>query len=255
MEEFLKSMIKEAGTLGKSYFRQGLKFDTKSHLGDLVSEADRNVSTFCIQKIREQFPEHSILSEEENEVINPGSEYLWMIDPIDGTRNFAVGVSFWCTMIAVFYRDELYMSAIYDAMSDQLFFAKKGEGATLNDMPINANSIDSLDHAYGFCVRGGTNKMHNDRYVAMTKKLADHPSAWFHNFGTILGACYIASGGADFYAVNCGFDYDYAAAALICREAGALVTDSDGNPWQRGRQDIVIANPKLHPKIIEMLNS
>lgn len=253
MEDFLKQLITEAGAIAKSYFRKGVKFETKAHLGDLVTEADIAVSNFCIQKIQKSYPDHSIYSEEEKDIINLGSDYLWMIDPIDGTRNFKIGVAFWCTMIAVFYKDELFISAIYDALSDELFFAKKGQGATLNGMPIHVNDVDSLEHAYAICVRGGPTKMYNDRYVRMMNKLSSDGDSWMHNFGTILGGCAVASGGADFYVLNCGFDHDYAAIVLICKEAGAVVTDSDGNPWKRGRQDVVIANPKLHPKILSLL--
>lgn len=253
MENFLKQLIIEAGAIAKSYFRKGVKFETKTHLGDLVTEADIAVSNFCIQKIQTQFSSHSIHSEEEKKVINPGGEYLWMIDPIDGTRNFKIGVAFWCVMIALFYKDELYLSAIYDAMSDELYFAKRGQGATLNGMPIHVNEIDSLEHGYAVCVRGGPTRMHNNRFVRMMKKLSEG-NVWMHNFGTILGGCAVASGGADFFVLNCGFDHDYAAVVLICEEAGAVVTDSDGHPWKRGREDLVIANPKLHPKILALLN-
>lgn len=254
MEDFLKHLIQEAGAIGKGYFKKGVHFETKKHLGDLVTQADLEVSDFCVQKIQASYPDHAIYSEERKEIINEGAEYLWMIDPIDGTRNFAIGVPMWCVMIAVFQNDELYLAAIYNPLVDELFFAEAGKGATLNGIPLHVNEIDSLSHGYGIPVRGGNDKSHNDIFVTMMKKLSD-TDVWMHNFGTMLGACYVASGGADFFVNNAGWDHDYAAATLICREAGAVVTDTDGNPWKRGRQDIVIANTKLHPKILELLHS
>jgi fructose-1,6-bisphosphatase/inositol monophosphatase family enzyme len=114
--------------------------------------------------------------------------------------------------------------------------------------------VNSLDYSFGFAVRGvNIDPAHEPRYRRFLERLTNDTSGWMHNFGTVLAACYVASGGADFYAVNCGFDHDYAAPALIAAEAGALVTNCDGAPWARGRHDIVIANPKLHPELIKLL--
>lgn len=253
MDEFLKQMIVEAGAIAKGYFKKGVHFETKKHLADLVTEADIAVNDFCIQKIGEAFPDHAIYSEERKEIINDGAEFLWMMDPIDGTRNFAIGVPMWCVMIAVFQNDELYLAAIYNPLVDELFFAEAGKGATLNGLPIHVNDVDSLHHAYALAVRGYPYKTHYPEFVKMMQRLAGSEEiSWMHNFGTMLGGCYVASGGADFFVNNAGYDHDYAAITLIAREAGAVVTDIDGNPWKRGREDIVIANPKLHPKLLEL---
>ncbi len=254
MEQFLKESIVQAGELAADYFVKGVESKTKKHLGDLVTEADVAVSNFLIQKIRAAFPDHSIYSEEEKQKVNEGAEFEWIIDPIDGMRNFAKGIGVWCTMVALYQNGEPILAAIYQPLMRELFFAAKGRGATLNGMPIRVNDVAVLDHSVGFCVRGyNIDPLHEENYRRFIVRLANETSAWMQNFGTILAACYVASGGADFYAVNCGMDYDYAAIDLIAREAGALVTTCDGKPWTRDRRDIVIANPKLHSKILEML--
>lgn len=253
MDQFLKSVILEAGEIAEKFFRTGIEASSKKHLGDLVTQADREVSSFLIKKINEQFPEHSIYSEEEKEVINPGSQYIWMIDPIDGTRNFAKAIPLWCIMVALWKNDELVLSAVYNPVANELFFAEKGKGATLNGQPIKVNEVSSLEHAYSSVVRG-LGVPFSKNYNKMMERLVNDTTVWMHNFGTIgLSACYLASGGADFLAFNCGFDYDYAAPALICMEAGAMVTDCEGNAWKRGRQDIVIANKNLHSQILDLL--
>lgn len=254
MEDFLKQLITEAGNLAKDYFIKGVEFKTKAHLGDLVTVADVAVSDLIIKRIQEKFPDHCIYTEEAKEKINPGAQFEWVIDPIDGTRNFANGIPMWCVMIALYENGVAKAGAMYNPLSNELFFAASGGGATLNGMPIHVNSVDSFDHGFGFIVRGVTiDPIKEANYRRLISKITNETSCWMHNFGTILSACFVASGGADFYAVNCGMDYDYAAIDLIAREAGALVTNADGALWTRDRRDIVIANPKLHSKIIELL--
>lgn len=92
MDTFLKDIIKEAGQIAKGYFDKGVSHEEKSHVADLLTEADLAVSDFLVKKIHETYPDHHIKSEELGEEINPGAEYEWVIDPIDGTRNFAMGV-------------------------------------------------------------------------------------------------------------------------------------------------------------------
>lgn len=252
MHQYLKQIIVEAGNMAKDYFLKGVTFKTKTNLGDLVTVADVAVSEFLTKKILAKYPTHQIHSEEVKDDINPGAEFEWIMDPIDGTRNFAKGIPMWCVMVAVYQNQEPLFAAVYNPVSSELFFAKTGEGATLNGMPLKVNDVSSLDYGFGSFSRG-LHTTHEANYRKMSDRLNNETTVWVHNFGTMLGACFVAAGGVDFFAINAGLDHDYAAPVLICKEAGALVTDSDGNPWQRGRRDIVIANPKLHPKILELL--
>ncbi len=252
IHDFLEKTIKEAGALAQDYFKRGVTFQTKTNLGDLVTEADKAVNQLYIDRISKEFPDHRIITEEAAPVGPDTARYEWIIDPIDGTRNFAMGISMWCTMVAVYEDGEPKYAAVFNPLGNELFFAGKGKGATLNDLPIKVNSVESLEYGFGIFVRG-VNTTHEEVFIRATERLARDTKAWMHAFGTMLGTCYLASGGADFYLANGGFDHDYVAIALICQEAGALVTDSDGNSWQRGRRDIVIANPKLHPKVLELL--
>ncbi len=254
MDEFLKTIIKEGGKLAKEYFEAGVSHRTKTNLSDLVTDADVAVSNFLVSSIHERYPDHHIHTEESKEDINPGAEYEWVIDPIDGTRNFAAGISMWCVMMAVMKRGEIYLAAIYDPLADELFFAESGKGTTMNDTPVRVNSVESLDYGFGCCTRGD-NTTHEIEFDRMMVRLVNETTTWLHNYGTMLPCAYVANGGMDFYAGNCGFDHDYLAPALLCREAGALVTDSAGNPWTRYRRDFVIANPKLHPKVLALLRT
>lgn len=254
MDTFLKTIIVEAGAIALEFAQKGFTLKTKANLGDLVTQADFGVSDFLVKKILALYPGHGIYSEELTEVINPTSEYRWMIDPVDGTRNFAHGIPFWCILVALWHNDEVVLAAAYNPIAQQLFFAEKGKGATLNNVPLHVNEVAEVDFGFGYVVRSSRlDAAHRDRYIKLLGHLNEKTTTWTHNFGTMFGTCFVASGGVDFYASNAGLVHDYAVPALICAEAGALVTDADGNPWRADRGDIVIANPKLHPKIIELL--
>jgi myo-inositol-1(or 4)-monophosphatase len=251
MQDFLKQIIKEGGEMAMEYFKKGVSHSTKSHLGDLLTEADLAVNDFLLEKIREKYPDHKITSEE-RDVVNPdASEYEWVIDPIDGTRNFAMGMPIWGTLIAIMKDGEPYLAAVYNPTVDELYFAEKGKGSYLNDKQIFVNKTDSLDHAMGFCIRDSRGREYDEKFVTALKNLIDG-NAWMHNFGTMVALCNLAQGGLDFFFTNSGQEYDYLAPVLICSEAGATVTDTDGNPWKRDRIDVVVANPNLYPKVMEL---
>lgn len=251
MQDFLRVLITEAGDLACQYFTRGVTFSEKTNRSDLLTEADVSVNDFIVKKIQATYPTHHIHSEEMSEDVNPGAEYEWVIDPIDGTRNFALGIPFWAILIVVLKTGEPWLAAIYNPVAKQLFFASRGQGGWLNQARLRVNDVDSFAHSFGvmYC---NTQAPFEARYRQASRKLLSETSAWLHNYGSMLITVYLASGGVDFYATNCGFDHDYLAPALICSEAGALVTDSDGQPWRRGRRDIVMANPQLHPKILAL---
>jgi myo-inositol-1(or 4)-monophosphatase len=253
MRAFIEATIREAGELAHGYFREGVSHTTKAHAGDLLTQADIAVSDFLISEIGRNYSTHTIKSEELKDKINPGGTHEWVIDPIDGTRNFAMGIPFWCILVAVLEGDEPILAAMYNPVADDLFVAEKDGGAYLNGRRISVNGVDSLDHAFGVSIRGVTENKTKANFDRLMKRLVDGNS-WMHNYGTMLISGYVADGGVDFLAVNCGKDHDYLAPALICREAGALVTDIHGNPWTRACEELVIANPRLHSQIIELLS-
>lgn len=253
MEQFIQDVIKEAGAMALGYFREGVEHTQKSNPGDLVTKADIAVSDFLIEAIQKEYPEHQITSEERDEVINPGGDYEWIMDPIDGTRNFAHGIPMWCNMLAVMKGSVPLFAVVYIPVANELFFAKKDGGAFLNGKQIHVNNNTSLDNAFGYVSRAGEEGeygRHIERYQKAFTKVVNETTVWIHNFGTMAASCYLASGGIDFFAVNHGMDHDYVAPILIFEEAGAKVTNSFGEPWQRGQQDTVVANPELHGKIM-----
>ncbi len=258
MIDFLQSSIRQAGEIALTYYRQGVTSSEKSNRGDLVTEADEAVSAFLVEAIHRRYPDHHISSEELDEDINPGAPIQWIVDPIDGTRNFANAIPVWCTLIGVLKEGHLYLGAIYDAVHDILYLAECGKGAYKNGQRITVNHADTLDHAYGWFSRAGEQGLYGrfipEYQTALTRLIRD-TTAWIHCTGSMLSLGDLASGAIDFFAFNHGLDHDLVGPILICREAGAVVTNHRGDPWQLGRQDVVIANPTLHPKLLNLFDT
>lgn len=256
MDQFLKETIKEAGAFAKDIFKKGVQsIQKKSHVNDFLTEADTGVSDFFVKKVQETYPNHAIYSEELDDIINEGAEYEWVIDPIDGTRNFAVGIPSWCISIALAKNGETIMGALYNPIAEQMFFAEKTKGAFLNDKQIRVSNTQDLNSTLGIMVRANPSGNYGDyfdRYNRAYTKLVMDSNSWLVNYGTVFYKGFVANGGIDFAVGNAGMTWDFLALFLICEEAGAIVTDSDGNPWKRGRQDYVIANKNLHPQLLEL---
>ena len=151
------------------------------------------------------------------------------------------------------------MSAVYFPMAEQLFFAEIGKGAYLNDKQIHVKNTELLDGAYGILQRRSKAvNLYGDyfeRYRVMTMRAVQETNMVMVNFANAANMCYLASGALDYVIANSGLDWDRLPVYLICTEAGAVVTDSDGNPWKRGRQDIVAANQHLHTQLLSLFKN
>lgn len=263
MQNFLKETIKEAGFIAKGYYHEGVEHHFKSDPTDFVTIADTTVSDFIIGKIKEKYPTHGIISEEEKEEINPGAEYTWVVDPIDGTRNFATHISMWCVIIGVMKNRKPYLGAVYDPINDELFFAEVGKGAFLNDRPIKIGSqVDIKSFSLYFVagkIRTGSpynvNIENLKRFVKFYNNLVGENGHWVMNYGTMLSACHLASGRMDAFVHGSGLLWDYLAPYVISTEAGAIWTNSKGEPWQYSEQDIVVANPTLHRHLMKLFGN
>jgi myo-inositol-1(or 4)-monophosphatase len=257
MKNFIKQIIREAGYLAKDYYHKGVEQGFKSDPTDIVTVADREVEKFLVEKIQEKYPEHGIISEEREGEINPGAEYTWVIDPIDGTRNFAKHIAVWCTMIGLAKNGQPYMGAVYDALNDELFFGEIGKGAFCNDKKIKVSNQENIQYCFivysgGVVSDGPYNAQNFVGYKKFYQNLVYDCGHWVHQYGTALSICHLATGRVDATMFNAGLYHDYLPGYVIATEAGAKFTDSDGNDWKRGRKDIVVANPKLHQKLLKL---
>jgi myo-inositol-1(or 4)-monophosphatase len=252
-DKLIKALALEAGVaIQKKFGQVGVKY-TKKNPADVVTEADLAANKIIIKGIRKAYPDHDILSEELPWPTRK-SPYLWIIDPLDGTRNFASGTPFFCTMIGLAKDDEMQLAAIYDPTHDDLYFARKGGGAFLNGKKIICSRTKEWKYSFG-C---GTSEMdiHSNDSRKKLIAIAQKEPFWMGALGSIgLSMVYVAAGKRDWAYCWGGEIWDYAPTLLILEEAGCIVTDLNGKPWNLESKSMVVGNKYLQSKLLDIISS
>jgi len=249
----LTSMARQAGLILRTDFGQRLRVDHKGVI-DLVSEADHQSERFLLGHIRQRFPGDRIISEESG-VLAGTNAHAWYVDPLDGTVNYVHGLPIYSVSIAYAEDGKLLLGVVYDPMRDELFSAEAGVGAWLNGEPIYPARVAELDQALlvtGFPYDIRTNPVNNlDHYA----HFALHSQGVRRLGSAALDLCYVACGRFDgFWELRLN-PWDVAAGGLIARQAGAAVTNLDGNDdFISPPQSILAANPTIHTLMLSELN-
>ncbi len=249
--EFLEVAIKAALKAGKILQKhleteifKGIKDDKSiSVLADGESEE-------VIKKIiGEVFPEHSILGEETG-MTGKASDYIWHIDPVDGTRNFAHGIPFFAVVVALLYKDDLQIGVVYNPVNNFLFYAEKNKGAYLNDKRIFV-SKDGPERSM-MTVNRGKNKEDEKLFRELLYDLPISTVASVRDFGcTALDIAYVAQGALE-GVISLGLHtYDFAASILLALEAGAKISTLNGGEWKFPDNHFIISNSVFHDSIVE----
>lgn len=251
--KYMKVAIRAAYASGLLIKRSVGKVSKISYKGkdNIVTDVDKASEKLIIRMLLDAFPCHSILSEEDDP-IDSGSEYRWVIDPIDGTTNFAHAFPFFCVSIALEKLGDIILGVVYDPMRDEIFTAEKGKGALLNGKKIKVSQIDKLGGsllATGFSY-GVTRK---DRNISHFRNLLAKTQAIRRAGSAALDACYVACGRFEgFWEMNLQ-PWDTAAASLIVEEAGGVVTKFDGKPYSHYDKNILATNGRIHKQMVKSL--
>ena len=246
-------LARDAGQILRAGYNKVHDVSYKGEI-DLVTEVDAQSEDFLVKAIREEFPDHYILTEESG-VIDGDHTHIWYIDPLDGTVNYAHGIPIFSVSIAYAYADELQLAAVYDPMRDELFSAEKGKGATLNGERIQVSGTSELARSllttgfpYDMWHTADDNLASYGRFAKLTQGVRRLGSA-------ALDLCYVGAGRFDGYWERTLQPYDVAAGGLIAAEAGAKVTALDGSPDFLSKPPSVLAAPPvLHQKMQAVLN-
>jgi len=233
--------------------REGTEIRTKGTPQDLVTAADVESERVIARTVAEAFPDHNLLGEEGG---NRGqeSEWLWVVDPIDGTTNYSRHIPYFSTSIAVYHRGRPVVGLVANPVVDETFFAVEGQGAFLNDSPIRSSTATEFQQALmicGFYYDRGRN-------IGLTldgiRKFYDRGIMDLRRFGSAaLDLCYLAAGRADGY-FEIGLNpWDFAAGAFIATQAGAVVTDATGAALSLKKSYVVAGAPGLHPTMLQDL--
>jgi myo-inositol-1(or 4)-monophosphatase len=243
----------EAAKILLEYFGKDFEIDRKKFYNDLVTEVDKKSEAKIIEVIRKSFPEHSFLGEEGGEQ-KKKSEYLWIIDPIDGTVNYAHALPIFCISIALEINGVVSLGVVYNPVSKEKFYAERGKGAYLNGKKISVS--DNSEFKGAFLVTGFAYNAENDnrstehfvRFVKLGLPVRRLGSA-------AMDICYVACGIFDaFWEANLN-PWDVAAAYLILQEAGGKITDYKGGEYSIYNKQILATNGQkaLHEEMIKVL--
>lgn len=219
---------------------------------DYVTQVDLMAEEAVVEVIRDHYPDHAILAEERGAVGE--HEYVWIIDPLDGTTNYLHGFPVFAVSIAVACRGELQHAVVYDPMRQEIFTATRGEGAQLDGRRIRVSRRQHLSGsliATGFPYR--LNETYVDRYLGMLRAVMIESSGVRRPGSAALDLCYVAAGRVDgFWEMGLG-KWDIAAGALIIREAGGRISDFQGTDRYLESGHVVAGNPKIYAALSKLL--
>ena len=236
----------------KSYFNGTFTISSKATINDLVTEADHASEKAIFAVIQQNHPDHFILSEETGSVPTQ-SNIKWIIDPIDGTINFANGIPICCVSIGIEENGEMIMGAVYNPFMNELFFAEKGKGAFLNDQPIKVSSKDNLLTS---CLVTGFPYQYLDTEngpLQIFEKLIRKSIPVRRLGSAALDLCWTAAGRFDGFYEHKLQAWDSAAGFLIVQEAGGIVTDLNGNKYNPYQPGIIASNGLIHDQLLNLL--
>lgn len=251
-DEFKKVAIvaaKEAGKILIKHFGQTIRKMKSSR--EIVTIADILSEKKIYQIIKQNFPNHNIIGEELYKE-NSKSDYCWIIDPLDGTNNYAYNYPFFCTSIGLTYKENIILGIVFDPFKNELFEASINSSAFLNGKKIKVNSVNNIAKAKlatGFCYQIEKMKDNN---------IAHFQKALFSTLGlrvdgcAALDLCYVACGRIDGYWEIGLKSWDMAAGKIIIEKAKGIVTDVKGEKFSLNKDNVLVANKKLHSQILEI---
>jgi myo-inositol-1(or 4)-monophosphatase len=251
----LDTAIQAARTAGRLIMEQYRRPITVHAKGfrDLVTETDIAAQETIVALIAARFPSHAILAEENLGSLDELGEYTWIVDPLDGTTNYAFRLPIFSVSIALAHQGEPLLGVVYDPARDQLFYAQTGQGAFLNGAPLHAAGREELlgtlvafDWAQEPQIR--------DTLLCIVNHVAPRIGSIRALGSAALGPCYVAAGWLDAYFHGRLSPWDAAASTVIVREAGGQATDFDGQPWSLDSPRLLAASSAVHPKMLRLIS-
>ncbi|HSV71518.1 MAG TPA: inositol monophosphatase family protein [Methylibium sp.] len=258
LHPMLNTAITAARAAGKIINRAALDIErvqvtAKSH-NDFVTEVDQAAEQAVIDLLLQAYPGHAILAEESGRSRGAkDSEYLWIIDPLDGTTNFIHGFPVYAVSIALAHRGQVQQAVVYDPARNDMFYASKGRGAYLNDRRLRVSKRTRLLESLigtGFPFRKGDNFK---RYLKMFEEVMQHCAGLRRPGAAALDLCYVAAGWYDGFFETGLNPWDIAAGSLMVTEAGGLIGNFTGESDYLYQREIVAGNPKIYGQLVNIL--
>ena len=226
---------------------------------DLVTEADLAAEKLIIERIRSHYPRHAILAEESGSSDGQNAEagksdWKWIIDPLDGTTNYAHGYPCFCVSVAAEYKGRIEIGVVYDPVRDETFAAERGQGATLNERPIRASTIEDLNQAM-LCTGFPYDVRQRPRFARHFTNFTMQAQAVRRDGSAALDLAYVACGRFDGFWEDGLNAWDVAAGVLLIEEAGGRVTDFQGALLDIYTPRVLASNGLVHEVMMRVLAS
>lgn len=256
--DFARTTAREAGQLLCQFYHQAHTVRQKSSEIDVVTEADLASERLIVDAIRAQFADHHILSEEglgDLQGLVGGTTCLWLVDPLDGTVNYAHDYPFWGVSLALAARGQVQIGVTYDPLRDELYWSERGHGAWCNGERMHVSDVTELRGALlatGFAYKRATLA---DNNLAEFGALMPHVQGVRRAGAAVLDLAHVADGRLDGYWEMHLNPWDWAAGWLFVEEAGGLVTSMQGEPWSLGTENLVASNGHLHGHLLAAFRS
>ena len=229
-----------------------LSVGNRSLSKEVTSSNDHEADKIIIDLIRERCPDHNLLTEETGLVDN-GSPYTWIIDPLDGSSNFLNHNPFFAVSICLAYENEPITGVIFSPFLEEMIVARRGQGCTVNGRPVTVSTTSELSKTYVVGCPGG--EKNNVRFAEMEYALHQQIKD-FRKIGSAAVECYmVAAGRVDGFTTLNISSWDVAAGVLAAEEAGGRVTDFNGEPWTLEKTDLLVSNGLVHDAILAELKS
>ncbi len=248
MEAFIQDTARKAGAAIMELFgKSSVLYSKNDNAIDIVTEADLAANKIITDAIKSAYPDHGIISEEgQTEALS--LEYVWCVDPLDGTKNFASNTPLFGVSMALMQNGEVIHAGIYAPVTDDFYYAEKGKGAFQNGQKVSCSKKDNWDESFGIGPIRLRSK--NIKFMSLCYDLMGD-GAWINCIGmTALAGAWVASGKRDWY-MSAGQDmWGQAATCLLAKEAGCRVTNFAGGEYKPGDKGIVMANEFMHPGLL-----
>lgn len=236
--------VREAGKVIMAHFHSEKRVTYKEGRSNIVTDVDILAEKKIMALLQEEYPGFAIMTEE-SEGIAADSPYTWIIDPIDGTRNYAYGIPHFCVALALTQEEDVILGIIYDPVRDELFRAEKGRGAFLNDSPIAISKMTSLQASLiGFDM--GYDAELGQEMLGVASALWPGVQSVRVMGSAALGLAYAACGRLDLYLHLSLYPWDLASGIILVREAGGIITELDGKPVSIHSKSIIATNKEIH---------
>jgi len=253
MLNFAVETARDAGQLLLEKFDRGIAVQKKGDI-NLVTEADLASEALIIERIRSYYPKHSILAEESGNavVIGGGDSWKWIIDPLDGTTNYAHGYPCFCVTLALEHDGEIVLGVTFDPTRNELFSAEKGRGASLNNKPIRVSRAEELGESLIVTGFPYDFKKHPD-FARHFNDFLIHSRGVRRDGSAAIDMAYVACGRFDGFWEEGLNPWDMAAGVLLIEEAGGQVSGYDGSAFSIYSPPVVASNGMIHSQMIDVL--